>query len=200
MAAVGLLLVGLWATTGLHGMGATPIAWIGIAVLLLTRTQTWMGIAGTAGAWDALVWVGGILTMANHLRDAGFIAWFAHGVGQAVSSLSGLTVIVVLALVYFYSMYAFSMLTAHIAAMVAAFLVIAKAAAVPALVAVPLLAYFSDLCACLTPYSSGPVIIHFGAGYVSARRWFRTGFIVSLFHVVIWIPLGLLWWKLLGWW
>ncbi len=28
----------------------------------------------------------------------------------------------------------------------------------------------------------------------------KIGFLVSLFHIVIWLGLGMLWWKLLGWW
>jgi len=200
MAFVGLVLVVLWSTKAWHHMGTTQVALIGLCILLVTRVATWRSLIENAGAWDAMVWVGGILTMANHLRDTGFIGWFAHNVAESVSGLSGITVIVVLALVYFYSMYGFSMLTAHIAAMVAAFMAIAGTAGTPPLVAIALLAYFSDLCAALTPYSSGPIIIHFGAGYVSAHRWFRNGLVIALMHTAIWIPIGLLWWKLLGWW
>ena len=65
---------------------------------------------------------------------------------------------------------------------------------------VALLAPFSNLCGCVTNYSTGPVIIYFGLGYVPAARWFRIGFLMSLYHLAIWLGLGLLWWKLLGWW
>ncbi len=92
------------------------------------------------------------------------------------------------------------MLTAHISAMVAAFFGVALAAGAPPLLPVALLAYFSCLCACTTNYSTGPVVIYFGLGYVPVSKWFSIGFLISLYHLVIWMGLGLGWWKLLGWW
>lgn len=200
MAVLGVALVVLWATSSWHGMGTTLVAVLGLCVLLILGTETWEGVLKNQGAWDSLIWVGGVLTLANKLRDLGIIGWFAQNIHTAVLPLPALAVLVILALTYFYSMYAFAMLTAHIAAMVAAFLVIARAAGIPALVAVPIMAYFSNLCACVTPYSSGPVIIYFGNGYVSSPKWFGVGFIVSLTHIVIWLGVGSLWWHILGWW
>src|SRR5690606_19501148 len=126
--------------------------------------------------------------------------WFAHSIQEAVVSLPAVAILLVLALTYFYSMYAFSMATAHIAAMAGMVLIIAKTAGVPALVAVATIAYLSNLCACLTPYSSGPVIIYFGNGYVSSPKWFGVGLIVSFYHLVVWLGVVLLGGKLLGWW
>jgi DASS family divalent anion:Na+ symporter len=92
------------------------------------------------------------------------------------------------------------MLTAHITAFAGAFFVIALAAESPPLLMVPLFAYFSNLCGATTNYSTGPVIIYFGLGYVSARRWLRVALIISLVHVLLWTVVGLAWWKVLGWW
>jgi DASS family divalent anion:Na+ symporter len=117
-----------------------------------------------------------------------------------VSGMGALATALALALVYFYSMYSFSMLTGHITAMVAAFLALAIAAGAPPMLMVALLAYFSNLCGCLTNYSTGPVVIYSGFGYVSVAKWFKIGFIVSLFHLVVWLGVGLPYWKLLGWW
>jgi len=111
-----------------------------------------------------------------------------------------LLVAITLILVYFFSMYGFSMLTGHITAMAGAFLAVAIAAGTEPILMVALLAYFSNLCGCLTNYSTGPVVIYFGLGYVSAAKWFRIGIMVALFHLVVWLGLGLVWWKILGWW
>ena len=193
-------LVTLWATGPLHGLHVTVVALLGIAVLLVTGAEKWRDLAGTWGAWDALVWLGGLLTMANLLRDTGVIAWFAGGAGALFDGYSGISIAIGLALIYFYSMYGFSMLTGHISAMVGAFLLIAVAADAPPLLMVALLAYFSTLCGCLTHYSTGPVVIYFGLGYHTVPDWFRVGFLVSLFHMAIWLGIGLPWWKFLGWW
>jgi DASS family divalent anion:Na+ symporter len=176
------------------------VAWIGVLVLLISGVDEWKDVTQNSKAWDCLVWLGGLLAMANALKDEGVVDWFAASMKTQVAGMSGIAVVLVLAVIYFYSMYGFSMLTAHISAMVAAFFGVALAAGAPPLVTVALLAYFSCLCACTTNYSTGPVIIYFGLGYVPVGKWFGIGFLISLYHLVIWLGLGLVWWKLLGWW
>ena len=77
---------------------------------------------------------------------------------------------------------------------------IALALGVPGMLMVALLAYFSNLCGCLTNYSTGPVVIYSGFGYVPVGRWFKVGLMVSIFHLAVWLGVGLPYWKWLGWW
>ena len=200
MLGVLVLLLVLWATKFIHGMGTTLVAWIGVLLLLLTNTQNWNDIIKNERAWDTLIWLGGLLTMANLLLEYGFIQWFVDNLKLAVSGIDGFTVIIILSIVYFYSMYAFSMMTAHISAMIVPFLGVCLAAGGEPMLAVAVFAYFSCLCGSTTNYSSGPIIIYFGLGYVRAHKWFKIGFLVSLLHMAVWFSVGLLWWKFLGWW
>ena len=128
------------------------------------------------------------------------VGGLAETMKEEVTGMGALATALTLALIYFYSMYGFSMLTGHITAMVAAFLALAVTAGAPAMLMVALLAYFSNLCGCLTNYSSGPVVIYSGFGYVPMGRWFKIGFIVSIFHLAVWLGVGLPYWKFLGWW
>ena len=200
MMGVFVVMLVLWASGKVHGMHTGVVALVGVLVLLLTGTEKWKDITGNKEAWDAMIWLGGMVCMAGLLKEHGFIAWFANTMEGKVSGMGALATALTLALVYFYSMYSFSMLTGHITAMVAAFLALAIAAGAPPMLMVALLAYFSNLCGCLTNYSTGPVVIYSGFGYVSVARWFKIGFIVSLFHLAVWLGVGLPYWKLLGWW
>lgn len=200
MAAVFAFLLILWASQPLHGIATGIVALIGVCILLITGVQTWKDTTGNAGAWDALVWLGGLVSMAKALKDKGVIDWFAGSVEGYVTGMDAVFLAISLAVIYFYSMYGFSMLTGHIAAMAGAFFAIAVAANTPPMLMVALMAYFSDLCGCTTNYSSGPVCIYFGLGYNQASTWFRIGFLISLMHLAIWLGVGLGWWKLLGWW
>ena len=200
MAAVFVLLLLLWSTKFLHGMGSGLVAWIGVCVLLVTGTESWDEVTGNAKAWDTLIWLGGLVTMATALKDKGVIDWFANIMSGQVSGLPGVWVVLVLGLVYFYSMYGFSMFTAHITALIGAFFAVAAVANAPPLLTVAVLAYFSCLCGAMTNYSTGPVVIYFGLGYVPVSNWFKIGFIVSIFHLAIWLTVGMAWWKVLGWW
>lgn len=195
---VSLLL--LWTTKFVHGMGTTLVAWLGVIALLLSGAQSWDDVIKNYKAWDALVWLGGLLAMANMLLKYGFISWFVDNVQSLVSGYNGVVLILLLGLFYFYSMYAFSMLTAHIASMVVPFFTVCLAAGSEPMLAVAIFAYFSCICGCMTNYSSGPIIIYYGLGYVEAPKWFTVGFIVSIYHLIIWVPFGLIWWKVLGWW
>ncbi len=200
LAAVFFGLLVLWSSKPIHGMGTTLVAWIGVSVLLLAKVRSWQDVTGDSRAWDTLVWLGGLLAMANGLKDTGVVAWLADGAQGLAAGNGPFWTLLLLALAYFYSMYGFSMLTAHISAMVAAFLAAAAAGGAPPLVAAAMLAYFSNLCACLTNYSTGPVIIYFGLGYVPAARWFKIGAAISIFHVLVWGFGAQLWWRALGWW
>jgi DASS family divalent anion:Na+ symporter len=66
--------------------------------------------------------------------------------------------------------------------------------------AAALLAYFSSLSAGLTHYGTTPGPIYFGADYVSQQKWRQLGLIASVANILIWASVGLVWWKILGWW
>ena len=140
--------------------------------------------------------------MANALVSTGVVTWFAGMMKSQVAGLTGVWLVVVLGLIYFFSMYGFSMFTAHISALIAAFF--AVVAGFPPLASpmlmIAVMAYFSCLCGAMTNYSTGPVIIYYGLGYVTTGKWFKTGLVVAFFHLAIWLTVGLAWWKLLGWW
>ena len=181
MGTIFILLLLLWSTKTIHGMGTTLIAWIGVSILLITKTQDWNDIARNSQAWDTLVWLGGLLTMANMLKNLGMVDWFANEMQLVVSGLNGLTVVLVLALIYFYSMYFFSMLTAHIFALAAAFFIVALGAGAPVLLTIALIAYFSNLCACTTNYSTGPVVFTSDSAMLSPTAGFPSDFLFPYF-------------------
>ena len=55
-------------------------------------------------AWDTLIWLGGLLTLATSLKDLGFISWFAENIQQSLTGISPVFLFLSLALIYFYSM------------------------------------------------------------------------------------------------
>ena len=185
-----IVMILLWATSSWHKLPTTLVCLGGVTAVLFFRVDRWMSMAGHAEAWDTLVWLGGLLTLATALKDHGVIQYFSGVAQSELTLVHPLLAGILLALVYFYSMYGFSMLTGHIIAFAGAFLLIAQQAGTPALLMVPLVAYLSSLCGCLTNYSTGPFIIYFNQGHITPACWFRVGFFVSLFHLMI---LGRLW-------
>ena len=196
---LGIMLL-LWSTKPVHGWGTTTVALFGLLAILFTNAISWEEMAKNHKAWDTLIWLGGLLTLATSLKDLGFISWFAEMIQQSLTEYSPIFIFLMLALIYFYSMYFFSMLTAHIVAMAGAIFIVAKGVDLNPLLIVGVFAYFSNLCGCLTNYSTGPVIIYFGNGYLLPISWFKVGLLVSIYHIIIWLGAGSIWWRIIGWW
>jgi DASS family divalent anion:Na+ symporter len=189
----------LWCTGQWHRLDPTTVALAGLACMLLGRVMTWQDVMQTRGAWDAFVWFGGLIGMADWLGRLGLTAWLAGSVGGYVQG-QWLWILFILSLVYFYSHYAFASMTAHVTAMYAPFLAVAVTAGAPALPAALILGFLSTLNAAMTHYSTGPAPIYFGAGYVDVRVWWKVGFVVSVAHLLIWLGLGGVWWRVLRIW
>jgi DASS family divalent anion:Na+ symporter len=200
MIGVFLLLLVLWIFGANLNINATTTAFIGLCTLLLTQVLSWSDIKKEQGAWDTLVWFAVLVMMATFLNDLGMIPWFSDLMKGTVSHMSWMTALIVLAVAYFYSHYFFASNTAHVSAMYAAFLSVIVAAGAPPLLSALILAFFSNLFGCLTHYGSGPAPVFFGSGYVTQQKWWSLGFLISIIHIIIWIGIGGLWWKLLGLW
>lgn len=200
MIGIFLLLVGLWVFGSKFDLHTTATAFIGLVLLLLTQVLSWSDIKQEQGAWDTLIWFSVLVMMAMYLNSTGMIPWFSEVVQGMIGETSWMLALIVLAIVYFYSHYFFASNTAHVSAMYAAFLSVMVAAGAPPLVSALLLAFFSNLFGCLTNYGSGPAPVFFGTGYVTQEKWWGLGLIISIIHIVIWLIIGGLWWKVLGLW
>ncbi len=190
----------LWLTGEWHGLSATAVASAGLSLLLLTRVLDWQDLLDEKGAWDALIWFGGLVMLAGQFEKAGFPQAFAQSAAGLVGGWPWWWALAALTVIYVYAHYAFASLVAHVTAMFPAFFAVAIGLGAPPLVAALAFGVFSSLNAATTHYGTGPAPIVFGAGYVSQARWWRIGFILSLVHLAIWLPLGFLWWKVIGLW
>ena len=194
-----ILMLSLWATKSFHGMGTTTVALFGLVMLLILNIATWDQLVKNYKAWDTLIWLGGLLTLATGLKSTGFISWILESMNSSLEGMEPFTLLILLVIIYFYSMYIFSMLTAHIVALGSTIIVVASGTDLNPILVVGIIAYLSSLCGCLTNYSTGPVIIYFGNGYSKPSNWFKIGFYVSIYHLIIWSLFGSLWWKYIGW-
>jgi hypothetical protein len=105
-----------------------------------------------------------------------------------------------LALIYFYAHYAFASISAHALAMYLPFLLVIISGRRAGRPAALMLAYLSNLSASLTHYgtTSGP--IYFGAGYVSQQTWWKLGFDHFDSEHPHLPTVGIVWWKIIGYW
>ncbi|HZF39080.1 MAG TPA: DASS family sodium-coupled anion symporter, partial [Blastocatellia bacterium] len=191
----------MWATTNrLHGVDYSVVAMAGVCLLLLTNVISWEDALAERAAWDVFVWYGGMVRMAEALGESGITRKFAESAAGFTSGWKWWAALGLLALIYFYAHYGFASISAHALAMYTPFLIVVTLAGAPPFLAAALLAYFSNLSAGLTHYGTTPGPIYFGADYVSQQKWWQLGLIASVANILVWASVGLLWWKILGWW
>jgi DASS family divalent anion:Na+ symporter len=191
----------MWATAGrLHSIDYSVVGLIGICVLLLCNVLDWQDLMNEKPAWDVFIWYGGMVRMAEALGETGITKKFAEFAAQMTGGWKWWAALAILVLVYFYAHYAFASITAHALAMYLPFLIVVIAAGAPPVLSVVVLAYFSNLAAGLTHYGTTPGPIYFGADYVTQQTWWRLGLIASAPNILIWAVVGMVWWKILGWW
>jgi divalent anion:Na+ symporter, DASS family len=198
--AVFIVVVALWISAPWHGIDATVIALSGIALLLIADVLNWRDITDETHAWEVFIWYGGLVMMAAALGETNLIKLFAESISATMQGWSWPAALAVLALVYFYAHYGFASITAHVTAMFIPFLAVTIALGAPVGLTVLFLTFFANLSAGLTHYGTTPAPVYFGTGYVSQTRWWKVGFIASVWNIVIWSAVGLVWWKVLGWW
>lgn len=191
----------LWGTTGrLHSIDYSVVAMVGICVLLIGSVLDWADLIAERAAWDVFIWYGGMVRMAEALGETGITKKFADFAASVTIGWKWWAALAVLLLIYYYAHYAFASITAHALAMYLPFLIVIIAAGSPSVLAVAMMAYFSNLSAGLTHYGTTPGPIFFGAGYVSQQTWWKLGLLASVPNILVWTVVGLVWWKVLGWW
>ena len=190
----------LWMTGAWHQISYAVVALAGICLLLLTNVLAWDDVLGDRAAWDTFIWYGGLVRMAGALGESGVTKAFADWSATLTAGWAWSIALPLLFLIYFYSHYGFASITAHATAMFIPFLTVILAAGAPPVLAVATLAYGSNLTASLTHYGTTTSPIYFGARYHTQREWWTIGLAVSILTIAVWAAVGLVWWKVLGWW
>jgi len=187
-----------------YALDSTLVALIGLTVLLLCGTLSWQDILAEKSAWDTLIWFGALVMLAGQLNKLGVIAWFSDNLRLAIeqSGVSWPIAMAILIATFMYSHYAFASTTAHVSAMMLAFLTVGVHL-IPAeylTVFMLLMLAASTVMMGLTHYATGTSPIIFGSGFVSLGLWWGVGFIMSIVNMLVFILIGGLWWKILGLW
>jgi len=205
----GLMLL-LWANVPAMVFGPaftldpTVVAFLGLFILIITGTLDWDDVLSEKSAWDTLVWFGALVMLAEQLNKLGVITWFSTAMKDAIvaSGMGWLPIASVLVLAFVFSHYLFASTTAHISAMMLAFLTVG-AQLIPAEYVVPfmlMMAAGSAIMMTLTHYATGTSPIIFGSGFVTMGNWWRVGAVMCVIELLVFAVIGGAWWKLLGYW
>ncbi|KAA6405956.1 anion permease [Candidatus Tokpelaia sp.] len=192
-----LLSLCLW-IFGTHIINATVVCLLAVSLMLALRIVPWKDITGYSSAWNTLISLATLVTMANGLTRSGFIDWFSGAMSAHLAGLSASATIIILVLVFYFAHYLFASLSAHTATMLPVILAIGKGMPGVPMGQLSLLLLFSiGLMGCLTPYATGPGIVIYGSGYIKSRDFWRLGAIFGVIFISILLLVG---WPILALW
>lgn len=192
------ILLALWIFGASFSIDATTTAFIGLTLLLLTSVLTWEDVKAEKGAWDTIVWFAVLVMMASSLNELGFIGWFSDLIKVQIGDLSWQIAFPVIILVYFFSHYIFASATAHVAAMYAALLGVGISLGIPPMLLAMMLGFLGSIYGVLTHYGHGPAPVFFGSGYVDLKSWWLRGIEIGIVLLVIYMGVGGIWMKVIG--
>lgn len=194
MAITASLALVLWMGAGFFNINPTTTALLGLCVITLCGVIKWDDIVACKPAWTVLLWLGSLVTMADGLKNVGFLPWFAKKSAAMLAGYDPMTVLIGLIVIFYFSHYFFASVTSHVTALYALFL--STALAVPGLdptKAALLLGYSLGFMGILTPYGTGPSPIWYNLGYITPKAFWSLGAIFGVFFLAALIFLGIPW-------
>ena len=192
-----LALVG-WGTSLITGLSATSVGLGLAAYLFASGAVSWKSLLNDHAAWDTVIWFSVIISLATGLADLGFIKWMTIKLGSGIQGFGAMESFIVLGILYIYVHYLFATATGHVAALYAPFAATAIAAGAPPMMVAICFGIFSNLMWGNTEYGGGPGPIYFAQGYFERPRFYKINLCVVTANVIIIFAVGMLWWKLLG--
>ncbi|EAJ7871018.1 DASS family sodium-coupled anion symporter [Campylobacter jejuni] len=204
MLSVFVLLLLLWAgALGLFfgiSLDATSVALLGLSLVLISGVLTFGEVLAEKAAWNTLVWFSALVMMATLLGKLGVTQFLAEALGEFASAmgLGEISIMIFLSLAFLYTHYFFASTTAHISAMFFVFYSAGLALGAPPLLYAFIMIASGNVMMALTHYATGTAPVIFGTGYVTLKKWWSIGFVISIVDIVVMIVVGLFWWKILG--
>jgi len=191
-----------WATGTITKIDATAVAIGFLASCLFTRIIKWENLVTSQGAWNTLIWYGGIIGLADTLAQVKFFDWMAKFLGSTLN-FSGYSPVMILAVLLFFSVavrYFFASMAAYVTTMIPVFFTIGLVANVPVMPLAFLISFSAAYGSLLTHYGGAAGAVLYGPGYVDQVTWWKVGAAVVAVSVVVHLAVGLPYWHMLGFW
>ena len=189
-----------WATGDYTKIDTTVVALLFLAGCFFFRLFSWDAVVSNKSAWGTFVWYGGMIGISAALAQAGFFKWTAKVIESNVN-LAGYNSYLVLGILLFVNIglrYVFASMGAYVVSIMPVLLILGQVAGAPLMPMLFIIAFSSSTGGVLTHYGSalGPVL--FGTGYVDQKPWWKCGAACGILLIVIYMTIGLAYWKLLG--
>jgi DASS family divalent anion:Na+ symporter len=181
-----------WGLAGTLGLDATAVAFLGLAVLMLSGIFTLEDIKASGDALETLIWFAILYTISSELDRLGFMQYAGGLMGGLVDGLSWPLTYMLLLAVYVLIHYLFVSQTAHLLALFGVFLGLSQPEVPVALMAMMLL-LATNFFSVITPQGSSCNVIFVGSGYIEGGEVYRFGGLVTLVCLFLYLAVGTPW-------
>jgi DASS family divalent anion:Na+ symporter len=197
VAATCLGMVILWGLASTIGLDSTAIAFLGLAVLLVTGALTSDDIAKEGEVLAIFIWFAVLFALSSQLNELGFMEFLGKRLAARLGGLDHLTAGVLLVTAYVALHYLFVSQTAHLLALFGVFLDVGVRLGVPAAPLAFQLLLATNYFSMLAPQASSANLLFAGSGYLSQAELYRLGAIATAFNLALYLVIGTPWLMLL---
>jgi len=173
---LGIFLLALLGWIFLHKqLPPAMVALIAMVLMVLCRAITWEQVLGDKGAWNILIVLSTLITMASGLKIVGFLDWMTQASTGWIShiGLSAIQIMIVIALVDYVIHYLYVSITAHVTTLFPLWLALASAIpGFPVQLLGVLLIHTKEGFGAMTPYAAGHGVGFMLSGYFPDHKRF----------------------------
>jgi L-tartrate/succinate antiporter len=184
---------------GARYVDATITAIFASILMVIFGVVRWEDILANKEAWNILIWLATLVTLAGGLAETRFVNWVGQALAPSFAGRGTIVSIVLLVGAFFFLHYLFAGMTAHVSALLPVFLSVAVTVpGVTPLAWALLLCQSLGMMGILTAYATAPAAIFYGSGYIPGRDFWKLGFILGMIFFGVYIAVGVPWLAYLG--
>ena len=193
VAATCIVMVALWALAATLDLDSTAVAFLGLAVLLVSGALTLGDIAKEGEVLGIFIWFAVLFSLSSQMNELGFMEFVGQRLAYRLGGLSGFAAGSALVLAYVALHYLFVSQTAHVLALFGVFLDVGVRLGVPAAPLAFQLLFASNYFSMLAPQASSANLLFAGSGYLSQGELYRLGAITTVMLAALYLLIGTPW-------
>ncbi|MBE3573504.1 MAG: DASS family sodium-coupled anion symporter [Moorella humiferrea] len=151
------------------------VAIIAVVLMIVTGVIKWEQVLEEKSAWNILIVLGTLITLANGLKDVGFLDWLAKASTAWVSGLglSPILIMIILVTIDYLIHYLYVSVTAHVTTLMPLWLAVAKGIpGFPVQLFGIMLIHTKEGFGAMTPYGAGHGVGYMLSGYFPDHKKF----------------------------
>lgn len=174
-------------------LNSTSVAFAGLAMLLMSGVLKLKDIAEHGEALETFLWLAVLFALSGQLNELGFMGYVGQRLASHIVGLSWQVTYVVLIVLYVLIHYMFVSMSSHVLALLGVFLDIGIRGGVPTPLMAFALLFASSYCSVLTPQGGSQNVIFVSSGYLTQPELYRSGLLVTLFFLAVFLIIGTPW-------